>query len=111
MSLELCRLARRRPVLRESLALASICFLDMATTLYWVRAGMATESNPLMAAPLAHSEALFVAVKLASFLVPIAVLETLRPIRPEGVVKALRVCIAAYVLLYVAGLTALALTK
>lgn len=103
MSSNLARLARGRPVLRESALLASICLLDMVTTLYWVRNHIATESNPLFVGPLAHSDAAFLILKGASFLIPVAVLEFLRPLRPELVVHALRVCLAGYVATYVLG--------
>lgn len=92
-----------RPIRWESAALAALCTADMISTLYWVRTHKAVEANPLMAGSLAHSDVAFLALKLASYLVPIAILETLRPIRPEAVVRALRVCLGGYLALYVLG--------
>ena len=97
------RLASRRPVLCESALLAAVCTLDMVSTLYLIRTHLAIESNPWMAAPLAHSDAAFLLVKGATFLVPIAVLEILRPIRPELVTRALRACLLGYLALYLLG--------
>ena len=99
----------KRPLLRESILLAIICTADMVSTLYWVRNGMAVESNPLFVAPLAHSDATFLALKGASYLVPIAILEALRSVRPEAVVRALRACLVGYVALYALGLIGLGL--
>ena len=93
----------RRPVLRESVALAVLCTADMISTLYWVRTQSAVESNPLFVGPLAHSDAAFLILKGASYLAPIAILEALRPLRPESVVRALRACLVGYVALYALG--------
>ena len=93
----------RRPVLRESVALAALCTADMISTLYWVRTRIAVESNPLFVGPLAHSDAAFLILKGASYLVPIVILELLRPLRPESVVRALRACLVGYVALYALG--------
>ena len=103
MKAELLKAARVRPVRWESAALAAVCTADMLTTLVWVRARVAVEANPLMVGPLAHSDAAFLATKASSFLVPIAILEALRAKRPDAVVRALRVCLAAYVALYAVG--------
>lgn len=97
------RLSRRRPVLRESVALATLCTADMISTLYVVRTHLAVETNPLFVGPLAHSDFAFLALKLVSYLVPIALLEMLRPVRPEMVPNALRACLVGYVALYVLG--------
>lgn len=99
----------KRSLLRESVMLATICTADMLTTLYWVRNGMAVESNPLFVGPLAHSDATFLLLKGASYLVPIAILEALRSVQPEAVVRALRACLIGYVALYALGLIGLSL--
>jgi len=96
-------LAQRRPVLLESSALTLVCTLDMLSTLYLIRAHIAIESNPWMAVLLAHSYAAFLAVKGATFLVPIAILEILRPVRPELVQRALRTCLFGYLAMYLIG--------
>ena len=97
------RLSQRRPVLRESVALAALCTADMLSTLYVVRSHLAVESNPIFVGPLAHSDFAFLAAKAVTYLVPIAVLELLRPVRPELVPNALRACVVGYVALYVLG--------
>ncbi|RYG25558.1 hypothetical protein EON82_06635 [bacterium] len=93
----------RRPLLWESLALACVCTLDMISTLYLIRAHIAIESNPWMAVLLAHSDAAFLVVKGATYLVPITILELLRPVRPELVPRAMRACLFGYLALYLLG--------
>ena len=105
------RLARRRSVLPLSVALAIVCTLDMISTLYWVRTGLATESNPLFVGPLAHSDATFLLLKGASYLLPIAILEMVRPLRPEMVVHALRTCLVGYLATYGLGSIGLLLAR
>ena len=99
----------KRPLLRESVVLATVCTADMLSTLYWVRNGMAVESNPLFVTPLAHSDVTFLVLKGASYLVPITVLEALRSVQPGAVVRALRACLVGYVALYALGLIGLGL--
>ncbi len=91
--------------------LAALCTVDMVTTLYFVRSHLAVESNPLFVGPLAHSDAAFLVLKGASYLVPIAILETLRPLRPESVVRGLRACLVGYVALYALGSIGLLLLR
>jgi hypothetical protein len=96
-------LVQKRPVLIESWALTAVCTLDMISTLYLIRAHIAIESNPWMATLLAHSDAAFLIVKGATFLVPITILEVLRPLRPELVQRALRACLFGYLAMYLIG--------
>ena len=103
--------AWRRPVLRESLALTALCTLDMVSTLYLVRAHLAVESNALLAGSLSHSDASFLLLKGATYVVPIAILELLRPLRPEVVLRGLRACLAGYIALYVLGTLGLLLAR
>jgi hypothetical protein len=92
-----------RFVLAETLCITIVCFADMIWTIIAVQMGWAKESNPLMAGLLAHSSVHFAAVKLASFLFPLAILELLREKHPEFVAKSLRVALGLYVALYVCG--------
>jgi hypothetical protein len=92
-----------RFVLAETLCITILCFVDMVWTIIAVHMGIAKESNPLMAGLLAQSTLLFASVKLASFLLPISILELLRASHPVFVAKSLRVALALYVALYVFG--------
>ena len=90
-------------VLPETLVIAAVCFFDMAWTVIAIRLGVARESNPVMGYLICHGIMLFIAIKLASFMVPLIGLELIRPHRPKLVVGALRMGIAAYAIIYVAG--------
>ena len=103
--------AWRRPVLWESLALTAVCTADMVSTLYLVRAHLAVESNALLSGSLSHSDASFLLLKGASYVVPIAILELLRTLRPDVVLRALRACLAGYIALYLLGTLGLLLTR
>jgi hypothetical protein len=96
-----CRLALRRPVSREATLIAVICLLDLAWTLFAIATGIAKESNPLLSVFLPYGLVTFALVKLASFLIPLSVLEWLRPKRPRLILAALRLTAVAYVVVYV----------
>ena len=100
-----------RPALRamfawDSLLLLLICVADMLSTLYFVHAGMATESNPLMAYWLKMSDGAFCAAKIMSFLPLLCVAAYYRASRPKLVALALRTAIIMYVVIYVVGVSA-----
>jgi uncharacterized membrane protein YozB (DUF420 family) len=80
----------------ESLALIGICVADMLATLCLVLRGAATEQNPLMAACIDHSPAMFVMVKIASFVPFVIAVELYRRKNPGFARKA---CLCA-ILLY-----------
>lgn len=101
----------RRPVLPESLALATICTADMISTLYLVRGHLAVESNPVFVPVLAHSDAAFLVLKALSYLLPIAILEGLRGSHPAQVRRGLRTCLVGYVALYALGSLGLVLLR
>lgn len=91
----------RLPVAPESLALAALCLLDLATTLLWVSRHGAAEGNPLMAWFLTHGGIPgFVLAKCALLIVPLAIMEWARRRRPRFVQAILRCGIAAYIALY-----------
>src|SRR5690348_3523229 len=92
-----------RVVLPETVLMAVICLADLALTIAAVHAGIAKESNPLLAGFLMRSTILFAIVKLVSFLFPLAALELIRIRRPQLVTLGLRLALMAYVLLYVIG--------
>ena len=91
----------------ESALLAAICAIDLASTMWLISRGAATESNPILAFYLTRGGAVsFAAVKLLLFLGPLFLLELFRCQRPQFVRSLLRVCIVAYVTIYVCGVAA-----
>jgi hypothetical protein len=92
-----------RCVSPEGLLIAAFCFVDMVSTIYVVRTGRAIETNPLLAPSLQHGNIAFVLLKSASFLLPLAVLEMIRPLNPKFIGFAMRCGVALYPLAYVVG--------
>jgi len=86
----------------ESLVLVTICMADMLATLYFVLNGMATEQNPIMAACIGHSPAMFVLVKMASFVPFVVAVELYRRRNPDFARKACLYAIVLYVVTFVA---------
>ncbi len=86
----------------ESLILVAICMADMLATLYFVLNGMATEQNPIMAACIKHSPAMFVLVKMVSFVPFVIAVELYRRKNPGFARKACLYAIALYVVTFVA---------
>jgi hypothetical protein len=94
----------RRIIALESYALAAICLLDLATTLFWVSYRNAAEGNPLMAFYLHHGGVpAFIAAKLVLCAMPLFVVEWARRMRPHFAHSLLRFGIVAYLTLYVLG--------
>jgi len=85
----------------ESIILVCICLADMLSTLYFVVNGMATEQNPLMAACIKHSPALFVFVKLMSFVPFVVAVELYRRRNPGFARRACLCAIGLYVATFV----------
>ena len=85
----------------DSLLLFLICTSDACSTLYWVHAGTATESNPWMSFCLDHGVLAFCAVKLLSFLPLLAFAAYYRPRRPRLIAVSLRGTVALYLGIYV----------
>jgi len=92
-----------RGILPESIWIAVICVVDMASTVALFLLGMADEANPLLRPHLHYGVAQFVAVKSLSFLVPIVGLEWLRAHRPDFVTMMMRLAIIGYLLIYFGG--------
>ena len=84
----------------DSLLLLLICVADMLSTLYFVHAGMATESNPLMAYWLKMGDGAFCAAKIASFLPLLFVAAHYRQSRPKLVSLSLKTAIILYLTIY-----------
>ena len=86
----------RLKISRECALLAAICTVDMLLTLTVVQFRLATELNPLMAACLHRGAAVFVGVKLLSFVPFIALAEIHRRRNPAFVRTATRCAIFLY---------------
>ena len=84
----------------DSLLLFFICTADMCSTLYWVRIGAASESNPWMAFCLHHGIGAFCAAKLLSFLPLLAFAAYYRPRRPRLIAVSLRGTCLLYAAIY-----------
>ena len=85
----------------DSMALLMICHADMLSTLYFVHAHMATESNPVMAYWLSMGDGAFCAAKVISFLPLLFVAAYYRASRPKLVQVSLRGAIVLYLTIYV----------
>jgi len=83
------------PITRPTLLLFGLNLLDALLTIVWVRSGVATESNQLMAGLLDIGNAPFLAVKIAMGLVVMVVLLRWgsRPLARYGLAVALAVYI------------------
>ena len=88
-------------VSRESLILVGICLADMFATLFFVLRGSAVEQNPIMAACMNQSPAMFVAVKLLSFVPFVIAIELYRNRDARFARLACRSAIALYVVTFV----------
>lgn len=97
-------LLARRAGEREALILTLVCALDMYTTLWWVAAGHAVESNPLLAWALAFHPVAFVLVKSALFLPALILAPRLARRHPHFTVGLLRFVLVAYLGIYVHGI-------
>lgn len=89
-------------VSRESMILVAICLADMFATLFFVMRGSAVEQNPLMAVCLNHSPAMFVLVKLLSFVPFVIAIELYRKRDATFARLACRSAIVLYVVTFVA---------
>ena len=91
---------------RWLLFLVVICLADMVTTAIGIAAGTVTEANPLMARVVEQGLLVFCAVKLASFVPAIVLLEVYKRRNPRFVSTLARVAVLGYVTLYALGLGA-----
>ncbi len=90
----------RRAGETEALILATICTLDMLTTLFWVLFGHAREANPLLAWTFQGHPATFVVIKCASCLPALILAPRLAQSHRSFTVWLLRAIIVAYIVLY-----------
>ncbi|MEZ0325476.1 MAG: DUF5658 family protein, partial [Fimbriimonas sp.] len=92
-----------RFVMPETTVLASICLLDTVLTVGLIGVGAAYEANPVFRAALAYGIGGFVLVKLATFMVPLLILEIIRDLCPRFIQASLRVGIIGYLAVYFFG--------
>lgn len=91
-------------VLPETTLLVVIGGLDLLSTVYLLATGKAHEANPLFAGLLNTVGVLgFILFKALMLAVPLTIAELARRRHPEFVRTALRIGIAAYVVLYLAA--------
>jgi hypothetical protein len=88
----------------ESVVFAVICLADMFSTLHWVHQGTASEENPWLASYLQQGDMQFIAIKLLSFVPMLCFAAWYRMQQPKFIAVALRIGIAAYVLIYVVNI-------
>ena len=105
------KVALKNYVLPETILMVALCTFDTLYTLFCVRAGLAEETNPFLRHTLANSNAAFLLVKGASFLVPLTLLEFIRAHRPKFVEKAMRFGFMAYSTAYFGGSILIVLVK
>lgn len=92
---------KNRTISAESLVLISVCLADMLSTMYYVGAGVAVEQNPIMAYFMNIGMGIFVIAKLFSFIPFIVAVEIYRRNNPLFALKAIRLAIAAYVIVFI----------
>lgn len=84
----------------DSMLFFVVCSLDMLSTLLWVREGIATESNPWLAACLRVSPLCFCFAKSLSYLPVLFVCAYFRSAYPRCVALSLRYGILLYATIY-----------
>ncbi len=93
-------------IARETIWLGLVCLADLILTACLISTGAFTEGNPLLAHYLHYGLGAMCAVKLFSFLTPLALAEWYRRRDPAFVRGMLRGALGVYVVAYVAGVTA-----
>lgn len=94
----------RRPAAAEVLTLLLVCALDMYSTIYWVRIGMATEANPFLAWTFHLHPVVFVLIKAATFVPTLLLAAYMARRHPRTVTLLLRFVILAYLAIYAVGI-------
>jgi hypothetical protein len=95
-----------RPVLPETALFAMICVVDMALTIVLIVMGLAKEANPVLASLLEIGFWAFTAFKTVSFILPLAIIEVIRPLQPKFIERALQLGVAGYLIAYGVGVLA-----
>ena len=97
---------RRVSILPVNIAILVVGVADLATTLFWVNAGLATEVNPIMAALLGVGVLPFVAVKLLTLGAYVAVMEWYSRARSSTFARAVgNITVLAYLGIYAVSFT------
>lgn len=81
-----------------------VCSLDMLSTLWWVRQGIARESNPWLADCMRVSPLCFCAAKSLSYVPVLLICAYYRSAYPRCVSLALRCGMAGYLAMYAIGI-------
>ena len=92
-----------KPVLWESVMLSLVCMADAFWTVLAVNKGLALEANPILSYAIAIGPAVFIAIKVLSFVPGIVAAEYLRFSNERFATLAIRTGLAAYIVLYVVG--------
>ncbi|MEZ0324826.1 MAG: DUF5658 family protein [Fimbriimonas sp.] len=92
-----------RPVLPETTLLAMICMVDMALTIVLIGMGVAREANPVLSSLVQVGIWAFAIVKTASFVVPLAIIEAIRPLSPKFIERAVQLGLIGYLITYGCG--------
>jgi len=87
----------------ESVVYAIICLSDLASTLYFIHHGEATEANPILAPAVQQGDGVFCLAKLLSFVPMLLLAAWYRQQKPKFIAVALRIAIVAYVVIYAVG--------
>jgi hypothetical protein len=88
-------------ILPVNIAILAVGIADLATTLFWVRTGRATELNPIMAALLGAGILPFVLAKLSTLVAYVTVTEWYRRKHSAGFARmAGNVTVIAYLGIY-----------
>jgi len=88
----------------QNVVMAIICLVDMIYTCIVVQSGVAVEANPIMAFFLDKGLLAFIWAKTISFMIPIAIIEGMRPYKNPALISRILTCgIIAYLAVYVIG--------
>lgn len=87
----------------QSTAMMVVCLVDTYYTLAIVELGWAVEANPMLAKLLESGNLPFLFVKGLSFLIPVGLIELVRPYSPRFIPKLLGSGVALYLLTYLVG--------
>ena len=93
----------QKPVLLETILLASLCMLDLGSTIVLVQLGIAKEANPILVPYIGHSIGAFVAAKTFLSIAPLVGIEMLGWIKPQLARFAVRIGLLGYVAVYFFG--------
>lgn len=88
---------------KQTILLAGLGLLDLATTIWLVESHGAAEANPLMAWFLAQGLLAFIAAKLALLTGPLTVLEWARRKKPQFAARGMNLAVLGYLGLYLLG--------